>query len=85
MRSWMGWRVAPATLTKAAPTWTQWCDLQQHRRRAERPQRHENDKPFGERELARLSFVRWLYQSGRLAPTPSEAPTRGQTRLPAGA
>ena len=69
MPAWIGWTTTTASAVKAAPTWNEWCAQQQ------RVLSHENHKhrqsqsiAFSERELARLSFVRWLYQQGRLDP-----------------
>ena len=68
MRAWKGWTAAAETT--AASTWDEWCSWlrcllgivqQEHARR------HEG-MPFSERERARLAFVRWLHQTGRLAP-----------------
>lgn len=48
------------------PTWAEWRQWQAKddglRRRA------ESASAFGERELARLKFQRWLVQAGRLTP-----------------
>jgi hypothetical protein len=70
MHAWTGWMAASQTAGKTAPTWDEWCAGQ--RRLLGSKQRppscqHENS-PFSERELAHLSFVRWLYQTGRLDP-----------------
>jgi hypothetical protein len=59
MEDWKGW-----TATAGALTWDEWCARQQSVLRGE--QHRRQDVPFSERELTRLSFVRWLYQTGRL-------------------
>ena len=64
MQAWRGWTAI------AAPTWDDWCAHQQCNLRGEKYQQAclQESIPFNERELARLSFVRWLYQRGRLDP-----------------
>jgi hypothetical protein len=69
MQAWRGWTATaatPTTRTTRARTWTEWYAWQQ------RPLRDEEGCHEGVRftagELARLSFVRWLYQAGRLGP-----------------
>jgi hypothetical protein len=59
MPIWKGW-----TATTGARTWDEWCAQQQGALRNQQRQ----DVPFSERELACLSFMRWLYQAGRLDP-----------------
>ncbi|HEV2458080.1 MAG TPA: hypothetical protein VGS80_06910 [Ktedonobacterales bacterium] len=69
MQTWNGWTATAGAPTTAAPTWAEWCARHQGTlRNAERRQQDEQSVPFSERELARLSFVRWLWQSGRLDP-----------------
>jgi len=70
MQTWRGWTTAAAA-TIRAPTWAEWCAGHQRTLHEERLQalgaptwRHA----FSERDQARLSFVRWLYQTGRLGP-----------------
>jgi len=64
-QAWRGW-TAPADATaRGALTWSEWCARQQ--RIARVAQRPEHESPFSGRELARLSFVRWLHHTGRLA------------------
>jgi len=48
-----------------ACTWAEWCAWHQRAQRAQ--QRQQERISFSDRELARLSFVRWLSQTGRLA------------------
>jgi hypothetical protein len=69
MQVWRGWTAAGAA-TKPALTWAEWCAWHQHTRQEEQRDelRRQEGVPFSERERARLSFVRWLYQSGRLGP-----------------
>jgi hypothetical protein len=64
MQAWRGWTATAGVPTTAAPTWAEWCVQLQSTLRDE--QRRQHCLPFTERELARLSFVRWLYQTGRL-------------------
>jgi hypothetical protein len=70
MRAWRGWTVTSASAINTAPTWEAWCAWQQRLLRREQL-RHVcpyDSRPFSDRELARLSFVRWLYQRGHLDP-----------------
>jgi hypothetical protein len=64
MRVWRGWTMS--TPTSRALTWSEWCTRQQRALRDE--QLRQQGVPFSERELACLSFVRWLCQTGRLDP-----------------
>jgi|GEM_PF-867564 len=70
MQVWSGWRVTSVSAATAAPTWDDWRAYQ--RRLLCCAQRElgsaEESSPFSDRELARLSFARWLYQRGRLDP-----------------
>jgi hypothetical protein len=68
MRAWIGWTAALASAGMTAPTWEAWRACQQHtlRRQQQWHKRHQEGSPFSERELARLSFERWLYQRGHL-------------------
>lgn len=69
MRAWMGWSVTSAGMAGVtAPTWEAWRAQQRRALRSEQHRlvREQVRGPFNERELARLSFVRWLYQRGRL-------------------
>lgn len=71
-QAWRGWTAI------TAPTWEDWCAHQQRIMRGEERQQASSQENirFNERELARLCFVRWLYQRGRLGPaqtTTSEA------------
>jgi hypothetical protein len=70
MQAWMGWTAASAPGVKTALTWNEWCGYQQRILGGEKHQqaRQQESIPFSDRELARLSFVRWLYQTGRLDP-----------------
>ncbi len=65
MHTWEGWTAASGTTTKMACTWAEWCVWHQRAQRAQ--QRQQECISFSDRELARLSFVRWLSQTGRLA------------------
>ncbi len=48
-----------------APTWDEWC-VALGRRIGQR--QHYGDRPFSDRELAHLVFLRWLIQTGRVLP-----------------
>lgn len=48
----------------ARPTWNDWLRQQEHR--AHRDSNPPAAAPFSERELARLRFQRWLYETGCL-------------------
>jgi hypothetical protein len=69
MRVWKGWLATSAGMAGGTtPTWEAWRAQQQRalhseRRRLVLRQVHSS---FSDRELARLSFVRWLYQRGHL-------------------
>lgn len=64
MEAWKSMAVAAGRGVASALTWDQWCAYQARRVAAERPARA--DLCFSERELARLSFLRWAHQTGRL-------------------
>lgn len=66
MKVWRGWTATSLTPTTRALTWAVWCDWQRRTIRYE-PCRRQ-DVPFIDRELAHLSFLRWLCQTGRLDP-----------------
>jgi hypothetical protein len=68
MLAWKGWTAASDTAVSAAVTWDEWRTHQQRMLGSEnrQPLTQREDVVFSERELARLSFVRWLYQTGRL-------------------
>ena len=70
MQAWKGWTTTSASTAAATLTWNDWCVLQRRLlRHAQRgPGREGESSPFSDRELARLSFTRWLYQRGRLDP-----------------
>lgn len=65
MQAWRGWTTA-ATPTTRALTWAEWCAWQKGTLRDEE-HCHQGVR-FTDRELARLSFVRWFYQTGGLGP-----------------
>jgi hypothetical protein len=74
MQAWIGWTATSAPAGITAPTWDEWCARQRcipHRERHQHGPRQESS-PFSERELERLSFVRWLFQSGRLDPAQND-------------
>jgi hypothetical protein len=62
----MGWTAASVPVLKTAPTWDEWSARQQNVLSREKQQ--PKSIAFSERELARLAFVRWLYQKGCLDP-----------------
>jgi len=71
MHTWEGWTAASGTTTKMACTWAEWCAWHQRTQRTQRTQRAQQRQQerisFSDRELALLSFMRWLSQTGRLA------------------
>ena len=66
MKVWNGWTATSTPATHAAPTWDTW--LAHQRRSVGNEQRRTVGACFSERELAHLSFMRWLYQRGGLDP-----------------
>jgi len=76
MRAWGGWTAASASAGTAdtgrvtALSWEAWCARQQRLVGSEQDRDvcPHDSSPFSDRELPRLSFVHWLYQSGRLDP-----------------
>jgi hypothetical protein len=66
MQPWRGWTAEAAAIQ--APTWTEWSAAT-HRTLPEEnhdERRTLEDVRFNTQELARLRFLRWLYQNGRL-------------------
>jgi hypothetical protein len=63
MQVWRGWTAMASTPTIRALTWDEWCARQQCTARDE--QCRQPGVPFSEQQLARLSFLRWLYHTGR--------------------
>ena len=68
MQVWKGWMATSAAAAvpgaNTAPTGEEWCARQRRLLGSEQHQhlcQHEST-PFSDWELARLSFVRWLYQ-----------------------
>jgi hypothetical protein len=76
MHVWKGWSVAleSETASKIALSWDEWLTYHQRVLGVEQGQQERERAPQQEsvaltdRELARLLFVRWLYQTGRLDP-----------------
>lgn len=72
MQAWRGWTAtaaaptAPTAHATRALTWAEWCAWQQ--RALHHEGRYHEGMQLTDRELARLSFVRWLYQTGGLGP-----------------
>jgi hypothetical protein len=64
MHAWNGWTATGARPAGKPLTWTEWRACQQ--RTVGDEQHRQAGLPFSERELARLAFVRWLAQTGRL-------------------
>jgi hypothetical protein len=68
MKPWRGWTADTAAIQ--APTWTEWSAAQ-HRTLPVVEQHDERCPPedvrFSTQEWARLCFLRWLNQSGRLS------------------
>jgi phytoene dehydrogenase-like protein len=67
MKVWNGWATTSTSAAQATPTWDTW--LAHQWRIVGNEQRRTVSACFGERELARLSFMRWLYQQGCLDPS----------------
>jgi hypothetical protein len=69
MHAWRGWTAVVQTTGITVPTWDEWRTHQRRLRSGEQRQQvcQQERMPFSARELARLSFVRWLHYSGRLA------------------
>lgn len=70
MDIWKGWVAASGSAVKPAFTWEQWRAYQALRLRNGQPS--PDGSPFSASELARLSFLRWAYQTGRLDPAGSD-------------
>ncbi len=70
MQTWRGWIATSASAITPPPTWDEWRARQRHSLSGENRQQpsQKDNMPFTERELARLSFVRWLYLRGCLDP-----------------
>jgi hypothetical protein len=70
MQVWRGMRALSASAATAAPTWDDWRACQQRLLCCAQcePEREGENSLFSDRELARLSFARWLYQRGQLDP-----------------
>ena len=64
MPVWKGWTATSVPAVTGAPTWDAWTTCQQ--RALSRKKQQQETIAFSERELARLLFVRWLYQRGSL-------------------
>jgi len=74
MHAWRGWAAASETRVKTAPTWDEWRACQQRNMGSETCEqaRPRESSPFSDGELTRLSFVRWLYHTGRLDPAETD-------------
>ena len=70
MQPWKSWSVASAIGGNPAPTWDEWCAHLRRIQSGEMGQQacQQDNMQFSQRELARLSFVRWLYLRGYLEP-----------------
>jgi hypothetical protein len=66
MEVWRGWTATSVPAVKSIPTWDDWCASQRRILGGEQQQqaRQPQSGHFTDRELARLSFLRWLYQQG---------------------
>ena len=64
MQVWRGWTAMASMSTIRALTWDEWCARQQCTLRDE--QCWQPGVSFSEQQLARLSFLRWLYHTDRL-------------------
>jgi hypothetical protein len=67
MQTWRGWAATAPTPSIRALTWAEWCARQQRALREEQC-RKQGVSFFSEGEMAHLSFVKWLCQTGRLDP-----------------
>jgi hypothetical protein len=72
MQVWKGWIATGDTPEVLAPNWDEWlAQLQLDQQPGDQIQEglpRRQDTQFTERELRRLTFVRWLYLTGRLDP-----------------
>jgi hypothetical protein len=70
MQAWKSWSVASAIGGNPAPTWDEWCARLRRVRSSEMCQQtcQQDSMQFSQREIARLTFVRWLYLRGCLEP-----------------
>jgi hypothetical protein len=66
MQAWKGWTATAVAPSIRPLTWSEWCIRQQGTLRDEQDRRQ--GVPFSARELAHLSFLCWLCQTGRLDP-----------------
>lgn len=66
MEVWKGWMAASEPAKTSAFTWEQWVAHQAHRLASAKCS--SEGSPLSDRQLARLSFVRWLCHTGRLDP-----------------
>jgi hypothetical protein len=66
MQTWKGWTTTAIAPGAAPLTWAEWRAWQQGTLQDEELRQH--GVPFTAREVARLSFVHWLCQTGRLGP-----------------
>ena len=68
MQEWKGWTASAESPHAKPPTWVEWRNQLQEV--VQNEQRHEQHACtlFSGRELARLTFIQWLYQTGRLDP-----------------
>lgn len=66
MQVWKSWSIASTIGGSPAPTWDEWCArLRRIRSEEMRQQAYQQENmSFNRRELARLTFVRWLYLRG---------------------
>jgi hypothetical protein len=64
---WQGWSAESGTRSAVqwSLTWDQWCQAQQLRLGSESSS--QDGSSFSDRQRARLAFVRWLLETGRLA------------------
>jgi hypothetical protein len=75
MRAWGGWSATTATPSASVLTWTTWqasqrriLGLENRQERQTQEDERSSAAPLSEREIARLTFVRWLYQNGHFGP-----------------
>jgi hypothetical protein len=64
MQVWKGWAAESDTAARAVLTWEDWCT--RLRRELPPPEHQRPGSSLNGRELARLAFLRWLYDTDRL-------------------
>ena len=70
MQVWKGWAAESETAVMAVLSWEDWCARLQRELGHEvpPPEHRRPGSSLSDRELARLAFLRWLYDTGRIVP-----------------